>query len=78
MLLLPHPEQGPKCKDNFSPEVIEAFLYTFSRPGALTAAINYYRCMFKMEKKRAIDTAPPPKKIEVPSLVIWVMIMHKL
>ena len=48
--------------------MVEAYKYVFSQPGALTAPINYYRCMFKQkgEKKGA------PKAIETPTLVIWV------
>ncbi|XP_055311528.1 epoxide hydrolase 2-like [Sitodiplosis mosellana] len=32
--------------DSFTEEDLEAYKYTFSRPGALTAAINYYRANF--------------------------------
>ena len=42
--------QGALTKDAFPPDVIEAYKYTFSQPGALTAPINYYRCMLKARK----------------------------
>ena len=45
--------------------MVEAYKYVFSQPGALTAPINYYRCMFKQK----MDTL---KAIETPTLIIWV------
>ena len=69
MLIVTNLIQGlKKNKGNFTSEMVEAYKYVFSQPGALTAPINYYRCMFnqKREKRGA------PKAIETPSLVIWV------
>ena len=48
--------------------MIEAYKYVFSQPGALTAPINYYRCMFKQKGERK----GAPKAIETPTLIIWV------
>ena len=61
--------QGVRNKAAFPPDVVEAYKYTFSQPGALTAALNYYRCIFQQrrEARRA-----PMKNIEVPTLIIWV------
>lgn len=67
--------QGVKNRASFPPDVVEAYKYVFSQPGALTAPINYYRCMFRQERSAVNDRAPPRKKIEVPSLVIWVRSM---
>ena len=72
LLLLVSLIQGlKKNKGNFTPEMVEAYKYVFSQPGALTAPINYYRCMFqqKREKKGA------PKAIETPTLIIWVCVL---
>ena len=54
--------------------MVEAYKYVFSQPGALTAPINYYRCMFKQkrENKGAL------KAIETPSLIIWVCVVKVL
>ena len=60
-----------KNKGNFTAEMVEAYKYVFSQPGALTAPINYYRCMFKQKRERK----GAPKAIETPSLVIWVCVV---
>ena len=51
--------------------MVEAYKYVFSQPGALTAPLNYYRCMFNQrgEEKGA------PKAIETPTLIIWVSVV---
>ncbi|CAI8050545.1 Epoxide hydrolase 4, partial [Geodia barretti] len=60
---------GVKNRDQFPAEVVEAYKYTFSRPGALTGPINYYRAMFSSPK----DSLPRDKwTISVPTLIIWV------
>ena len=41
-----------KNKDKFTAEIVEAYKYVFSQPGALTAPLNYYRCMFKQRKTK--------------------------
>ena len=48
-------------------DVMEAYKYVFSQPGALTAAFNYFRCVFKPRKMEKST-----QKIEVPILIIWV------
>ena len=59
--------QGVKNRDQFPVEVVEAYKYTFSRPGALTGPINYYRAMFSSPK----DSLPREKwTISVPTLII--------
>ena len=60
-----------KNKGNFTAEMVEAYKYVFSQPGALTAPINYYRCMFKQTRERK----GAPKAIETPTLIIWVSII---
>lgn len=59
-------DKGLRNKAGFSKEVLEAFKYNFSQPGACTAAINYYRNLFSDARPRHTE------KIEKPVLVIWV------
>jgi hypothetical protein len=59
-----------KNRGNFTPEMVEAYKYVFSQPGALTAPLNYYRCMFKQKRKKKAA----PKAIETLILVIWVCV----
>ncbi len=56
-----------KNKGNFTVEVMEAYKYVFSQPGALTGPFNYFRCIFKPRKMEKST-----QKIEVPILIIWV------
>ena len=51
----------------FSETDIERYVEAFSRPGALTAAINYYRAAVWQGPLRAGE----PRRIEAPVLVIW-------
>ena len=62
--------QGARNKAAFPSDVIEAYKYTFSQPGALTAPLNYYRCM--LQRRREMGKASAKKTIEVPTLIIWV------
>ena len=50
-------------------DILEAFKYAFSRPGALTPPINYYRNMLYISQKKA---GGPETTIEIPTLVVWV------
>ncbi len=56
-------------KDAFSAEDIRLFKDAIGQPGSLTAAINYYRALFRDTHglKRVIDFP----KIKVPTLLIW-------
>ena len=54
----------------FPPDVVEAYVFTFSKPGGFTGPINYYRCMFR-QRKPAAGSAPIKKKIDTPVLIIW-------
>nr|XP_050037652.1 AB hydrolase superfamily protein YfhM-like [Dermacentor andersoni] len=44
------------------------FRYTFSKPGAVTAAVNYYRATFS--KKRQLRNTQY-RRLDVPTLVLW-------
>ena len=61
--------QGARNKAAFPPDVVDAYKYTFSQPGALTASLNYHRCMLPQREK---TSAPLKNSIDVPTLIIWV------
>lgn len=54
----------------FSDDDIERYIAALARPGALTAAINYYRALFRQNPRRMQASFRP---IEAPVLVIWGM-----
>eukprot|EP00731_Ephydatia_muelleri_P018919 Em0011g959a len=58
---------GVRNKETFPPEVVEAYKYVFSKPGAMTGPINYIRCMFDQHK----GAGGNPKPIQVPILILW-------
>ena len=57
-------------KDMFPPEVTEVYRANASRPGALSAMINYYRALFRFPPKLPINERSS-KNITVPTLLIW-------
>ena len=69
VLLYDNNTQGARNKTGFSKEVIEAYKYNFSQPGACTAAINYYRNLSLVSSRPRHNV-----KIEIPVLMIWVCI----
>ena len=52
----------------FTPEDLNAFKQAAAQPGALTAMLNYYRCIFR---KLFSSTQRSWKVIEIPTLMIW-------
>lgn len=60
-------QMGVRNRAAFPTEILEAYKYTFSKPGALTAPLNYYRCMFSVPLSK--ESAKTP--IAVPTLIIW-------
>jgi len=58
---------GGGTREPFSAEEIEAYIEALSPPGALTAALNYYRANLRLGALRFALTAP----IEASTLVIW-------
>jgi pimeloyl-ACP methyl ester carboxylesterase len=52
----------------FSREDIERYIEAWSRPGAVTAMLNYYRAVFRQSPRRAEARIRP---IAAPTLVIW-------
>ncbi len=58
----------PVRPGTFFPEDVERYVEALARPGALTAALNYYRALFRrnpLESRRLL------RRIEAPVLVIW-------
>ncbi|KAL5486624.1 hypothetical protein EMCRGX_G019128 [Ephydatia muelleri] len=56
---------GVHNKASFPPSLVEAYKYVFSKPGALTGPINYYRSVFTRPSRL------PSKPLEMPTLLIW-------
>jgi pimeloyl-ACP methyl ester carboxylesterase len=54
--------------DSFTPADVERYVEAWSRPGALTAMLNYYRAVFRDTPGRALARIGP---VEAPTLVIW-------
>jgi pimeloyl-ACP methyl ester carboxylesterase len=52
----------------FSPEDVRRYQQALAQPGALTAALNYYRALFRRSLREWSKPIPP---ITVPTLVIW-------
>ncbi len=58
----------PARKGAFSDKDIEAYIKALSQPGALTAALNYYRANLTIANMRKIALSTP---INAETLVIW-------
>ena len=57
-------------KDTFNDEDLRQFRAALEKPGALTAAINYYRATFRnISALRELERSAP--KIGAPTLLIW-------
>jgi epoxide hydrolase 4 len=52
----------------FGEEDIPRYKCALSRPGALTATLNYYRALFRRDPREAMQ---PPPAITCPTLLIW-------
>jgi len=52
----------------FSEEEIQTYVEAIRRPGALTAALNYYRAAFRAAPRLVLRAR---RRIEVPVLLIW-------
>ena len=58
---------GNARKGTFTPKDLRVFVEAFAKPGALTAALNWYRAMFR----NGLPPAREYPKIAAPTLVIW-------
>ena len=65
--------QGVRNKASFPPDVVEAYKYTFSKPGALTGPINYIRAVYNTPE---ILFPAEKKMIEIPTLIVWVSLRN--
>ena len=57
----------PVRPDAFSDADINRYVRAIGRPGALTAALNYYRALFR----RVPRNAPRPVTVTCPTLLVW-------
>jgi len=51
--------------NNMTSDDLEVFKYTFSQKGTPTAAMNYYRALFRYQKDELLA------RITVPALIVW-------
>jgi pimeloyl-ACP methyl ester carboxylesterase len=58
----------PMHPGTFTDEDIERYVEALARPGALTAALNYYRALFRRNPLKARALL---RRIEAPVMVIW-------
>lgn len=58
----------PVRPETFSSGDIERYVEALAKPGALTAALNYYRALFR---RNPIESRRLLQRIEAPVLVIW-------
>ena len=59
---------GPMCPGSFGPSDIERYVAAAAQPGALTAAINYYRALLRQSPAHRLRRLRP---IAAQTLVIW-------
>jgi pimeloyl-ACP methyl ester carboxylesterase len=59
--------RGGAQRGSFSPEDIERYVEAIARPGALTAATNYYRALLRY----GLRSMRRLRRIDAPVLVIW-------
>ena len=58
-------------KDAFPPDVLRRYQVAMSRPGAMTAALNYYRELFRALPFRSQATGGGKYHVSAPTLLIW-------
>ena len=64
--------EQPVRPDAFTDEEIARYKRAFSRPGALTAAINYYRALFRrMARLTLTQGGIGDQRVAVPTLLLW-------
>ena len=56
-------------KEAFSDEDLERYREAMSQPGALTAALNYYRTAFR--RRRRLRRFSQEQTVQAPTLVLW-------
>jgi pimeloyl-ACP methyl ester carboxylesterase len=65
----------PRRRGAYAREEIDAYVAAFARPGALTAALAYYRAAFRsgLKRRRSGEPLVDRRPIERPTLVVWGM-----
>lgn len=58
----------PASPDAYTPDDIERYIQAAAQPGALSAALNYYRALGRRSPRQI---ARQPGQIDVPTLLIW-------
>ena len=67
-------ETGPTNPDAFSTGDVQRYRRAIARPGALRAALNYYRALVRTRLRRRLGRLDPPDRTtrtDVPTLLIW-------
>jgi epoxide hydrolase 4 len=67
-------EIGPTTPEAFSAGDIQRYRRAIARPGALRAALNYYRALVRTRLRRRLGRLDPPERAtrtDVPTLLIW-------
>ncbi|PSC74763.1 epoxide hydrolase [Micractinium conductrix] len=67
------PVFAPRRPGTFTKEDIERYKQAFGRPGAATAAVNYYRAMIDMNTRSPAPALQQAlrRKLTVPTLLLW-------
>jgi pimeloyl-ACP methyl ester carboxylesterase len=60
--------RDPVRSDSFTDEDIQKYKLAIGRPGALTAALNYYRAAFRSLVRGEVSNV---RAIDVPTLLLW-------
>ncbi|EJN58469.1 alpha/beta fold hydrolase [Halogranum rubrum] len=66
--------EGASTPDAFSDADVERYKEAFSKPGAATSAINYYRSVIREEAKNLVpfvDGDVAARDVDVPTLLLW-------
>lgn len=66
--------EGASNPDAFTDADIERYKEAFSKPGAATAAVNYYRSVIREEVKNFVpfvDGDVAARDVDVPTLLLW-------
>jgi pimeloyl-ACP methyl ester carboxylesterase len=64
--------QGPVRKEAFTEQEINRYITALAQPGSLTAALNYYRAIYRETLRQGLSGyLAGIRRIEVPTLLIW-------
>ncbi len=64
--------EGPNRRDAFTDDDVERYKRAFARPGAMKAAIDYYRALFRRNLKHTLTGGGVgDQRVDVPTLLLW-------